>query len=548
MSRRFLILCLMLLLVSSIALAAESEQGGTFIYPETTDFGEMFNPILYEQNADSFPIAMVYDGLVDYNSALEIVPRMTESFEISEDGTSYTFYLRKGIKFHDGHEFTAEDVAYTYTTLVHPDYTGVRGGDFMCIVGARDFNEGKADTVKGIEIIDDYTIKFTTDGPDSAFLGSLTYGILPAHILKDIPVAQLENNEFNRHPVGTGPFVFTEYVSQQYLICEAFDDYYRGRPKLDRIMITRVAESSLPMLFEQRKIDYAGLTADHFEKVKEYPHIKSYTGARFALYYMGVNQTRPEFADNRVKQALLYGFNRDIMVRALMKGYAEVANSLRPSVSWAYNNDLKPYNFNQVIARKLLDEAGYNKFDKDGTRINAEGRRLELEFFTAQGSDTNINVAELFQQMMKLIGVKVNITLMEFNALLDRVYDPEGWHFYMMSWNLSPDPDWSFALRSDAAWNDVFFVNEESDALLDAGRKELDPEKRKAIYNEWQTLVMEELPYYPLAFPLARNCVDQRIQGLNTNPGPLGLFYDESGYLLHKIWIPSDQRIHSEEE
>ncbi len=543
MSRRFLILCLMLLLVSSIALAADGpEYGGRFVDTEIGDWGEMFNPILYEAASDGDIIGLVFNGLVQYNSNLEIIPELAEKFEISEDGLTYTFYLHKGVKFHDGHELTAEDVAYTYTTLVHPDYTGVRGGDFLSIKGARDFRDGKADSVEGIKVIDDYTIQIITEETDSAFLAALTIGILPAHLLKNVPVAELENNEFNRQPIGTGPFTFHEYVSGQYWIGKAFDDYFLGRPYLDEYMYRIVAQSSLPMLFEKREIDVASLLPDHFKKVKELPTVKPFTSPRFQMLYMGVNQKSPKFVNKRVKQALLYGFNREVMVNAIFKGFGEVAHSVIPTVSWAYNGNMTKYNFNQITARKLLEEAGYNKLDKDGIRMNAEGQRLEIDFLCYQENTAITKVVELYQQMMKLIGVEVNITMMEFNALLDRVYNPDGWDFYIMYWGLTPDPDWSFALKSDAAWNDVFFVNEESDLLLDAGRKELDQEKRTEIYYEWQELVMQELPYYPLMFPTAATCLDVRVHGYNENQGPLGLLVGPEGTLYNKLWIPKAEQ------
>lgn len=547
MSRRVLMILCLMFLISGLVLAEEPEYGGMMIMTEIGEWGEMFNPILNEAGSDGDINDLIYDGLVSYNSNLEIVPRVAESFEISPDGLTYTFYLRQGVKFHDGHELTSEDVAYTFTSMVHPDYTGVRSGQVISIKGARDFREGKADSVAGINILDDYKISFTIEETDAAFLGNLTYGILPAHLLKNIPVGELESAQFNRQPIGCGPFKFSEYVSQQYFIAEANEDYYLGRPYLDKVMIRVVAQSSIPMLLEKREIDFTGVPAEHFKKVKALPHVNGYTGARFQLLYMGVNQTRPLFSDKRVKQALLYAFNREVMVNGLFRGYGEVAHSVMPTVSWAYKPDLQQYNFNQIIARQLLEEAGFDQFDKDGTRINSAGQRLEIEFLAYQENNTIVNVTEMFQQMMKLIGVKVNITRLEFNALLDRVYDPEGWHYYIMYWQLTPEPDWSFALRSDAAWNDVFFVNEESDALLDTARKELDQEKRKQLYYDWQELAMEELPYYPLMFPQATTCVDVRIKGYNTNSGPLGLLWGEEGYIMHKVWIPADQRIRSTE-
>ncbi len=199
----------MLCLVLSAAAAAQAPaQGGTFRYALTTNPRGMFNPILYTEAYDGLIIDVVFDGLIYIDEQLQPQPRLAKGWEISDDGLSITFYLHEGVKFHDGVEVTAHDVEYTYKTMLHPEYTGVRYGNFRLLVGAEEYHEGLRDDVPGIEVIDDYTIKFTTTEPYAPLLTQFGYGILPRHLLEDIPVGELERADFNRHPIGSGPFKF----------------------------------------------------------------------------------------------------------------------------------------------------------------------------------------------------------------------------------------------------------------------------------------------------------------------------------------------------
>ena len=544
MSRRILVFSLLLLLcLSGLAFAAEEpDYGGTYVVGIPSDWGEMFNDILYESAYDGEVNMIVYNALVEYDEKMKVIPDLAKSWDISEDGNTITFHLHKGVKFHDGHELTAEDVAYTYRTILHPDYTGVRAGSFMVLKGAKDFKEGKTEELEGIKILDDYTIQFILSKNDAPFIGNLIYGILPAHLLKDIPVAELENADFNRNPVGTGPFKFVEYKSQQYIKLEAFEDYFEGRPYLDQYVMKRVSTDTLPIHFEKNELDWAynGVHKEHFKKLKDMDHLEGYTYLDMGYSYIGINQTSPKLKDKRVRQALTYGFRRQVIIDVLFKGYGQVANGPIPPVSWAYTDEVNDYSFNQAKARNLLKEAGYIDRDGDGIRENEEGQKLELDLYVSETATKGKMICELFQQMMKLIDVKVNVILMEFNALLEMTISSKDWDMYTMSWGLSPDPDSITIFHSDAAWNDVYFYNEENDRLLEEGKAEMNFEKRKEIYKEWQKLINEELPYIFLLYPERTEIMSNRMRGYNRNPGAQGLFVGPNGYMYHKLWIPSE--------
>ena len=236
----------------------------------------MFNPILYTEAYDGYIIDVVFDGLIYIDESLQPQPEIAKSWEISEDGKSITFYLQEGIKFHDGVELTAKDVEFTYKTILHPEYTGVRYGDFKVLSGAEDYKNGLTDEVPGIEVIDDYTIKFTTDEPFAPLLTKFGYGILPSHLLKDIPVGELETADFNRNPIGSGPFKFVEFLTDQHVILEANEDYFFGRPNIDQLVFQRVALDALPIYLRQGRVDYAEISPDNYAEVDSIPGIDTY--------------------------------------------------------------------------------------------------------------------------------------------------------------------------------------------------------------------------------------------------------------------------------
>ncbi|HKL13756.1 MAG TPA: ABC transporter substrate-binding protein [Halanaerobiales bacterium] len=533
------ILCL-LTTFSPITQAEEPVYGGTFVDTVQTNFGEIFNPILYESSYDSQVIDLVFDGLVIRNSTGEIVPNIAKSWDFSNDGKSITFHLKEGVKFHDGHELTTEDVAYTFRTILHPDYTGVRYGSYNSIKGAQEYHDGNRDNVEGIEIIDSYTIKFTTENSDATFMGNMQRGILPAHILKDIPVADLENLDFNSKPIGSGPFKLAEYVSQQYVTLEAFEDYHKGRPYLDKYMIRKVATDSVPVYLKRGQIDLVSLNnKEQFEELKRQENLKGFTRVAEAFRYFGINQKHPLLQDKIVRQALAYGFKKDIIIQ-ILDGYGVIANGAIPPSSWGYTDEVNKYEYNPQKAMQMLKEAGYVDRDGDGVRENEAGQELKFELNTTS-QDIRVEISEIFQEFMKQIGVGVDVQLMEFNALVDLLVESKDWGMYIMGWATGPEPDMSWIFHSDAAWNDVRFYDDYNDELLDKGKTTMVRNKRKEIYKEWQNYISEELPYIFLYYPELTTVISDRLKGYNT-ANTRGLLLDKEGSMVHKIWIPKDKQ------
>jgi len=532
---RILLVVLLLVLSLSVIVSAQETpvQGGTFRYGTTVNPRGMFNPILYTETYDAYIIDVVYDGLIEIDAKLQPQPKVAKYWEISEDGMEITFYLHEGIKFHDGVELTAKDVAYTYMTILHPEYTGVRYGNFNMLEGAQEYKEGLADTVPGIEIIDDYTIKFKTVRPHAPLLSSFGYGILPSHLLAHIPVGELETADFNLNPIGSGPFKFVEFLTDQHVTLEANEDYFFGRPNIDTLVYQKVSQDTIPIFLQQNRIDFIEIAPDQYLQVSEMDHIDLYVYEALSYSYIAFNMRQARFDDVRVRQAITYGFDRELYVDLIREGFGIVANAPMPTASWAYSDEgINTYPYDPEKAAQLLAEAGW-KPGPDGI-LEKDGERLEFEFLVPEGSRLTEQMALLFQQNMEDLGIKVNLMFMEFSAAVDRV-DAREFDTFTMSWSLAVDPDPYGIWHSTSLWNDPGFFNDESDRLIELGRMETDIEKRKEIYAEWQKLINYELPTMFLNYGVSIGAINQRVKGIDTEPGPYGPLVGRQ--LLTTIWL-----------
>ncbi len=533
--RKSMVLVLVLVLAFSFTAAGQQTpvQGGTFRYGITVNPRGMFNPILNTEVYDGYIIDQVFDGLIYIDSHLEPQPKLAKSWEISDDGLSITFYLHKGVKFHDGVELTAKDVEYTYLTILHPEYTGVRYGDFKVLVGAEDYKGGNALEVPGIEVIDDYTIKFSTAQPYAPLLVSFTYGILPSHLLAQTPVGELETLAFNLNPIGTGPFKFVEFLTDQHVILEANEEYFLGRPNIDTLVFQKVAEDAIPIYLQQKRVDFIGLSPEHVPQVSDIDFVDIYVYEALSYNYMAFNLRLDKFKDAAVRQAIAYGFDRETYVDVIREGFGIIANAPMPQASWAYSDEgINSYSYNPELAKKMLAEAGWTP-GKDGV-LTKDDMRLQFELLVPDGSRLTEQMALLFQQNMEDIGIEVDLMFMEFSAAVDRV-DAREFDMFTMGWSLSVDPDPYAIWHSSVPWNDPGFYNDRSDELIELGRKETDQEKRKEIYAEWQQIINYELPYLFLNYGVTISAMNERVKGIDTEPGPLGPL--AGGELLRSLWL-----------
>jgi peptide/nickel transport system substrate-binding protein len=447
------------------------------------------NPILSQDSASSDINSFVFNGLIKYDRNLQgFVGDLAESWTITEGPEPViTFSLRKGVRWHDGKPFTAEDVKFTYDRIMDEKTNTVRRSDY--------------ELVKNAEVPDPYTFRVTYKEPFSPGLGTWGMGVIPKHLLEK---EDINTTKFNRRPVGTGPFKFVEWVTDEKIVVEANPDYFEGKPGLDRIIYRIIPETALSeMELLTRGIDYQGLSPFQIRRMEKVPFLKVYSQPSLGYTYLGYNLANPLFQDKRVRQAFTLAINREEILQYVLYGLGTVANGPFPGHLWYSNPNVKPLPFDPARARQLLAEAGWKDTDGDGI-LDKEGKPFRFDLITNSGNDTRKDVGVLIQRALREIGIDVKFESYEWSVFLKNFINARHFDACILGWSLAPDPDdyqiWHSS-QIEKGFNFVSYRNPEVDRLWEAGRREYDIEKRKTIYWRINELMAEDQPYTFLFVP-----------------------------------------------
>jgi peptide/nickel transport system substrate-binding protein len=469
-------------------------------------------PILASDSASHSVAGLIYNGLVKYDKNLSLTGDLAEKWDISPDGLTITFHLRRGVKWHDNKEFTSRDVLYTYRTIIDPKTPTAYAEDFL--------------QVKKAEATGPYTVKVEYAKPFAPALASWGMSILPAHLLdgKDITKSDLA-----RKPVGTGPYRFTEWTPGQRLVLDSNHEYFEGRPYIDR-RIFRIIPDTSTMYMELKAggLDMMSLTPVQYEKQTNtaeflkrfnkfsYP-VPSYT-------YLGYNLKNPLFVDKRVRQAITCALNKDELVHGVLFGLGQTAHGPFQPGTWANNPALKPFPYDPVRAEKLLAEAGWRRSGTEGFLMK-DGKPFRFTILTNQGNEQRIKSAQIIQYRLKKVGIDVKIRVLEWASLLTNYIDTRNFDVILMGWNISQDPDqydiWHSSKTGPKELNFISYKNSEVDRLLEEGRGTFDQKKRRECYYRLQEILAEDQPYTFLYVPSALPVVNARFRGIE--PAPAGI-------------------------
>ncbi|MDD5594475.1 MAG: peptide-binding protein, partial [Candidatus Margulisbacteria bacterium] len=440
----------------------------------------VMNPILSTDSVSSAVEGAIFSGLVTVNEKLEMVPDLARSWNVSKDGKVWTFHLRDDVKWHDGVPFSSEDVKFTFDSILNPKVNSVRRSDYII--------DGQPIQFK---VIDKDTIQAILPRPFAPFLVNAGIGIIPQHLLAD---KDINTAEFNRRPVGTGPFIFKEWRPGDHVTVVANPSYYLGRPLLESIIYKEIPdENSRLVALEADEIDETDIPPKDHERLKKTKGVNVFEYDALLYTYLGFNQASPKFADRRVRQALAYATDKKQLVDLIFKGLATPAYAPSAPVSWAYSAAVPRYDYDPEKARRLLKEAGKEN--------------LNFTILVNQGNKEREKAAVILQQQYKKIGVNVNIRVMEWSALLKIVNapkDPKDFDAVIMGWSLGLDPDAYSIWHSSQyprGFNFVKYNNPEADKLLEAGRTAIEKSKRRQIYAKlWKSIAADQ-PYVFLWYP-----------------------------------------------
>ncbi len=467
----------------------------------------------------------IFLGVVKYAPDLKIVGDLAEKFEISPDQKTITFHLKKGVKWEDGVEVTADDVYFGYKLITSPKIPSPYASDFM--------------EVKEFKIIDPYTFRVTYKRPFALALPSWSnLVVLPKHILEGKSLDYLRNI-FGRKPIGNGPFKFEEWKTQQEIVLKYNPLYYEGRPYLNYIIYRIIPDpATLFMELKSGGVDWISLTPIQYLKLqrdaKLRKEFKIYKYPSFSFTYIGYNLRHPFFRDKRVRKALCYAINKEEIVKGALLGQGIPAYGPYKPGTWYYNKKIEnscPYNPQKAL--KLLYKAGFRK-NKDGI-LEKDGRPFEFTLLVNQGNLARLLAAQIIQRELSKLGIKVKIRVMEWTTLIHQFIDTRRFSAVILGWATGPDPDLYDIFHSSKikppGLNFVGYANPELDKLLEEGRYTLDKEKRKKIYYKVQEILAEDQPYTFLYIPMSLEAIHKRFHGIK--PSAIGI-----GYNIEKWWVP----------
>lgn len=508
------------------------KRGGTVSFASWSPPEERFNPIMYQSVYDGYVISPIFDGLfyLDDNGFTSR-PSLAQWWEISDDGLTYTFHLRKGVRFHDGEPFTAEDVRYTFEAIMHPDYQGGGNIGYDNLVGYEEFHSGNAPHVSGIQVLDPYTIRFTLKQVYAPFWYSLGVGILPKHLycpesdysqcsvaIKDLSTAR---DPFRLNPIGTGAFKWSSFLSGQFYLLEANDDYFLGRPYIDKLLIKVLPQATSTAQLETGNVDVGLITRRDIPTVQKMANVRVVEQPGMSVQTLGMRATMEPFNDVRVRRAVGYAIDRQALVNDLNGGHATMMYAPIHPAMWAYTEDLEQYRFNPEKAKQLLEEAGW-KLSSDGIRYK-DGKPLRVELFYPSGNPVREQSAPVIQRWLQTVGFDVQLTKVDFPTLLDKVITSRTAAAWLIGWvwgNPDPDPSSQFMKKYIGPDQNNYWEwwTPRSEELLEAGLRTTDIEKRAAIYREWSKLYMDELPAIMLYGPNDMFGVSKRLKNFRPLP------------------------------
>ncbi len=471
-------------------------------------------PLLASDSASGEITGWIFNGLTKYDRDLKITGELAESWEVSPDGLQILFHLRKGVRWHDGAEFTSEDVLFTYNTVTDPKVPTPYSSNYG--------------PVKNVEALDKYTVRVSYHEPFAPALESWGMGILPKHILYDNDITK---EIYSRKPIGTGPYRLREWVTGQKVILEANAEYYEGRPGIDKF-VARVIPDTATMFLELKfgGIDFMGLTPPQYklQATKETfnKYFQKFRYPAFGYTYLGYNHLDPQFADMRVRRAITHAINKNDIIAGVLLGYGTPCTGPFPPESWAYNPKVKDLAYDPDLSIKLLGEAGW-KSGKNGT-LEKNGKPFEFTVITNQGNEARLKTAQIIKESLRKIGISMNIKVLEWQAMLHEFIDKKRFEAIIMGWGLSRDPDmydiWHSSKTKEGEFNFISYKNTEVDRLLLEGRRTFDHGKRTEIYHRIHEILAEEQPYTFLYVPDALPVLHKRFKGVEK--APIGIWHD----------------------
>ncbi|EOH97204.1 peptide ABC transporter peptide-binding protein [Enterococcus haemoperoxidus ATCC BAA-382] len=532
----------------------EAIKGGTLdvAVASDTQFKGLFSKIYYQDSYDNYYMRPSDEGLFSYDEDFVITDEGAAKLDLDVDNKKATITLKENIKWSDGEPVTADDLIYPYEVIGNKDYTGIRYDDnFTNIVGMEEYHDGKADTISGIKKVDDQSIEVTYKEMNPGMLqldGGVYTSAMPKHIFKDIPIKDQEKSDaVRKNPVTYGPYYMSKIVTGESVEYLPNEHYYKGKPKLDKIVFTNVPTASIVEAVKAKKYDMVySMPTDNFPTYKDSEGYQMLGREELAYTYVGfklgtfdkekgevIMNPDAKMADVKLRQAMGYAMDNDAIGQKFYNGLRTGATTLIPPIfKTLHNTDVKGYQYDLDKAKKILDDAGYKDTDGDGLRENPKGEKLTINFASMAGGETAQPLADYYLQQWKEIGLDVKLAtgrLIDFQAFYDKIKndDPEI-DVFQAAWGVNSAPSPAGLYSRNAAFNYSRFASEENDKLLKAidSKASFDDTKRKEAYDAWQEYMFEQAPVIPTLYRNEIMPVNDRVKSFTWNYEETRDFYD----------------------
>jgi peptide/nickel transport system substrate-binding protein len=452
------------------------------------------NPIGVRTLGANYLQSCIYDGLVVSSPSWdEVEPALAETWEISEDGLTYTFNLRQGVTWHDGTPFTSADVLFTYKTLLTKAIGSIYATKLLAIAGGQEFYDGTATELTGVTAPDDNTVVFTLKEPFAPFVFSVlsNHSIIPEHVWSSKTAEDMAKpGTWETGQIGTGPFKFVTYEPDKFLEVGRYDTAWRGKPILDRVLFVTVGTTpeAWAAALEAGDLDFSQVPATEYERLQTVSSLVMATKPVYNVRFLSVNVAKPYLSDKRVRQAIAHAIDREGICAEILKYSSTPTNTLTPSAKWA-NAAVPAYAYDPEKAKALLAEAGWDA-----------NQELVLSFYYQD--QPHADSMAIVQQQLTDVGIKATVNLIDGSTVQSYYYDDAEFDVLMGGFGVSPDFDeFSNVFVSTAVWpagqNAMKYSNARVDELFREGRITSDDAARKTIYDELQVILADELPWIP---------------------------------------------------
>ncbi len=471
----------------------------------------------------------IFDGLVQFDQTLTPVPALAQFWKASRDGLTWTFTLRKGVRFHNGRELTADDVVYSFTRLLDPRVRSGAADLFVNIRGAADYRAGRAKTVTGLVAVDRHTVQVTLAEALTPFVSVLAVGhakIVPKEVV------EREGEAFGAHPVGTGPFRFARWERGREIVLEANPGHYEGTPRLKRVVFRIFAGNESDAMydeFEKGELDDSPVPTQNYHQIVTTSRFLYVKRPMLSVRFYGLNTRVKPLDDRRVRQALNYAVNQEQLVQTVYLGRYTPASGILPPGTLGFNPKLRGQPYDPALARELLQKAGY-----------PGGRGLPpLTIWSSVKRDEIVRQHEQVVRSLAAVGVRTDVQYLADWPSFAKRLDEGKLAVFLYGWYADvPDPDNFLAklFHSRSPRNFFGYANPVVDDLLVAARNEHDMPRRVELYRRVEQIVVDDAVVIPILHHTYERLFQPWVRSVEVNG--LGDPYIP----LRKVWLERPER------